>query len=264
MRNKQKIIYYHDELNDEFSTARIVPKKIDDNYCYDDSGRRKRFARFVWYKVIARPLAYVFLKVRFHHRIVNKEVLKNVGSTGYFLYGNHTNPIADALIPSMVSYPTDVYVIVHPNNISMPVLGRITPSLGALPLPDTIVAAKNFTKIIKTKISEQKCIMIYPEAHIWPYYTKIRPFEDTSFRYPVQEQTPVFCLTNTYKKRRFGKVPQIVTYIDGPFYPESGKTAKQQKEQLREQVYNAMTLRSKNNTVELIKYIKTVDEGTND
>lgn len=265
MQNKQKIIYYHDELNDEFSTAKITPKKIDDNYCYDDSGRRKKFARFVWYKVIARPLAYVFLKVRFHHKIVNKEILKSASATGYFLYGNHTNPVADALIPSMAAYPTDVYVIVHPNNVSMPVLGSITPSLGALPLPDTIGAAKNFTKTVKAKIAQQKCVMIYPEAHIWPYYTKIRPFEDTSFRYPVQSQTPVFCLTNTYRKRRFSKVPQIVTYIDGPFYPQEGKTAKQQKALLREQVYNAMTERSTNNTVELIKYVKqTLDGGTDD
>ena len=32
---KQKeIIYYKDELNEEFSTAKIVPRKIDENYKY--------------------------------------------------------------------------------------------------------------------------------------------------------------------------------------------------------------------------------------
>ena len=31
---KQKIIYYNDELNDEFSGAEIKPRKIDENYKY--------------------------------------------------------------------------------------------------------------------------------------------------------------------------------------------------------------------------------------
>ena len=32
--NKQEIIYYSDELNDEFSGAEITPRKIDENYKY--------------------------------------------------------------------------------------------------------------------------------------------------------------------------------------------------------------------------------------
>ena len=31
---EQKIIYYKDELNDEFSGAEITPRKIDENYKY--------------------------------------------------------------------------------------------------------------------------------------------------------------------------------------------------------------------------------------
>lgn len=34
MENK-KIIYYSDELNDEFSSAKIKPIKIDKNYNYE-------------------------------------------------------------------------------------------------------------------------------------------------------------------------------------------------------------------------------------
>ena len=45
------------------------------------------------------------------------------------MYGNHTNAVADALIPTMVSHPADTYVIVHPNNVSMPIFGKVTPYL---------------------------------------------------------------------------------------------------------------------------------------
>lgn len=252
----KKVIYYHDELNEEFSTAKITARKIDAEYSYEYDTPRKRAAHVFWYRCLIRPLARLYMKLVWHHRIVNREVLRSVAGEGFFLYGNHTHPIADAFMPSMVCYPADAYVIVHPANVSMPVLGRITPSLGALPLPDDIGAARHFVKAVRGRIQEGGCVAIYPEAHIWPYYTDIRPFADTSFRYPVQCGAPVFCFTDTYQKRRFGRLPAIVTYVDGPFYADADATAKEQKAQLREQVYRTMKERSRCNNVERIKYIK--------
>ena len=34
MKKEKQVIYYEDELNDEFSKAKIVPRKIDENYKY--------------------------------------------------------------------------------------------------------------------------------------------------------------------------------------------------------------------------------------
>ena len=132
MKTKQ-VIYYHDELTDEFSTAQIKARKIDENYCYDNNTLAGKAAHVFWYRILARPLAWVYLKVAYRHKIVNKQALKKEKGHGFFLYGNHTHPVADAFMPSMVSYPMDTYVIVHPNNVSMPVLGWVTPSLGAIP-----------------------------------------------------------------------------------------------------------------------------------
>lgn len=252
------IIYYTNELEDEFSTAQIIPKKIDENYDYI-GGFARKIGRIFWYQIIAKPLAFLFLKIKFKHKIVNKECLKQVKGLGFFLYGNHTNDIADALIPTMIGHPTGVYVIVHPNNVSMPVLGKITPSLGALPLPDDKKAMKNFGTAIENLIQKNQCITIYPEAHIWPYYTGIRNFKDASFRYPAQCNVPVFCFTNTYQKRRYGKTPQIVTYVDGPFYPDSELPARENRQQLHASVLSSMKEACKNSNVELIKYIKKED-----
>ena len=33
----KQVIYYRDELTDEFSTAQIKARKIDENYCYDNN-----------------------------------------------------------------------------------------------------------------------------------------------------------------------------------------------------------------------------------
>lgn len=251
-----KTIYYNDELNDEFSTAVITPKKIDENYKYIHKSVWKKFTHFFWYRIIATPLAFLYLKIKFGHKIKNKRVIKSVKNTGWFIYGNHTHHMADAFIPTMLSTPKDMYVIVHPNNVSMPYLGRVTPSLGALPLPDDAAAAKNFIKAVEQRIHEKNAVTIYPEAHIWPFYTKIRPFRDTSFRYPISCDVPVFCFTNTYQKRKFRKTPRIVTYVDGPFYPDEKLGGKEKRADLRDRVYQTMTMRTKNNNVELVKYIK--------
>ena len=200
MTEKTRVIYYENELEDEFSDAQITPKKIDKNYCYL-GGVGRKIGRLFFYHILAKPIAFLYMKLKYGHKIVNKKALKKVRNTGFFIYGNHTNPIADALIPTMLGHPVGVYVIVHANNVSMPVLGKITPSLGAIPLPDDSDAAKNFNHAIDTLITQNKCIAIYPEAHIWPYYTGIRNYNDNSFRYSVKCNVPVFSFTNTYQKR---------------------------------------------------------------
>ena len=257
-----RITYYTDELNDEFSTAQITPRKIDASYKYGGKGLLWYIAHIFLYRIVAFPIAFFFLKIKFRHKIVNRSVLKGMWGKPLFLYGNHTNAGADALIPSFVLHPKDAYVIVHANNVSMPFLGPINPFLGAMPLPDDMAATKNFLGTIKLHMEKKQCIVIYPEAHIWPYCTWIRNFPDTSFRYPVQYKTPVFCFTNTYQKRRFSKKPQMVTYVDGPFYAEESLSQKEQRAALRDMVYNTMVERSRMNNCELIKYIKKPAEST--
>ena len=254
--DKRKVIYYTDELNDEFSLAEITPRVIDKNYVYVHTSLFKKFTRFFWYRVVFFPIAILYSKIKFRHKVVNQEVIKPYKKGGYFLYGNHTQDIGDAFMVQRINKRKGKYVIVHPNNVSMPVLGKLTPSLGALPLPDDMVAYKNFIKAVETRIKQNKCVVIYPEAHIWPYYTGIRPFVDTSFQYPIKLSVPTFCFTNTYQKRRFSKKPRIVTYVDGPFFPNDKLSLKEQRAELRNMVYNCMCERATNSEVNWIQYIK--------
>ncbi|MBO5287542.1 MAG: hypothetical protein J6B34_05405 [Clostridia bacterium] len=254
--DKRKVIYYEDELNDEFSLAKITPRKIDENYVYVHSSFFKKLTHFFWYRIVAMPIAFFYTKLKFHHKIVNKEVLKPYKRSGYFIYGNHTQDIGDAFMPNMFNITKDKYMIVHPNNVSMPVVGKISPSLGALPLPDGMGAYRNFMKAIEHHINKKHAIVVYPEAHIWPFYTKIRNFPDTSFQYPIKYDVPAFCFTNTYQKRRLSKKPRIVTYIDGPFFPNKELPLKEQRKDLRDRIYDCMCQRAKKSEVTWIEYIK--------
>lgn len=252
----KKVIYYTDELNDDFSSATITPKEIDENYVYIHKSFFKRLTHFFWYRVVAFPIAFLYTKLKFHHKIINAKILKPYSKNGYFLYGNHTQDIGDAFMPNMINKSKDKYFIVHPDNVSMPILGKINPSLGAIPLPGDMKAYRNFLDAIKTRIDEKSCIVIYPEAHIWPYYTKIRPFVDTSFQYPIKLNAPAFCFTNTYQKRRFSKKPKIVTYIDGPFFPAKELNLREQRQDLRNRIYECMCNRARLSCVSVIDYIR--------
>ena len=254
--DKRKVIYYTDELNDEFSVAQITPKKIDGSYVYVHDGAFKKFTHFFWYRVVATPIAALYAKLVLRQRTVGAAAFRSCKKVGYFVYGNHTQDIGDAFIPNVINFPKTNYVIVHPNNVSIPVIGHVTPSLGALPLPEGMEAFRNFNSAVDRRIREGNAVVIYPEAHIWPYYTGIRPFTDTSFDYPARLGVPVFCFTNTYQKRRFSKKPKIVTYVDGPFFPDPEKSRRENRRELRDVVYGVMCERAKNSNHVQIRYIK--------
>lgn len=254
--DKRKVIYYEDELNDEFSTAVIEPKRIDGDYVYDRRGLFNRAAHFFWYRIIADPLAYLYVKLSLRQSSVGKEKLKPFRKKGIYLYGNHTQAVGDPLTPNVFCFPKRVSFIVHANNVSMPVLGRINPYLGAIPLPDNLEAAKNFRACVNGRIERGDALVIYPEAHIWPYYTKIRNFPDDSFGYPAKSDTPVFCFVNTYHSRGEGKKPKMITYIDGPFYPDMSLPLKNRRKKLRDEVYETMCRRAEESDIEMIRYIR--------
>ena len=62
---------------------------------------------------------------------------------------------------------------------------------------------------------------------------------------------------NTYQSygRKNDKI-KIISYIDGPFYPDKNLKIKEATEKLRNEVYEQMKERSKNSNIEYIKYEK--------
>lgn len=126
--------------------------------------------------------------------------------------------------------------------------------LGALPIPDSIKDMKKFIEGVETRINQKKCVVIYPESHVWPYYTKIRPFNDGAFKFQVNQNVPAFCITTTYYKRKFGKKPGIKAYVDGPFMADETLNKKQNIEKLSKEIHECMNRRSKKSNYEYIKY----------
>jgi 1-acyl-sn-glycerol-3-phosphate acyltransferase len=251
--DNRKVIYYKDELNDEFSTAQITPRVIDEKYKYK-RGIFWNACSYIVQNVLSMPVKIGYSKLKFRIKYIGKEKVKPYKNTGYFIYVNHTQPFGDTHIPSLAIYPKRNFFIVNPENVSIKPWGWLIELLGAIPIPGNKKAMKNFMDVIKDRIQNNSAITIYPEAHIWPYYTKIRPFKAVSFTYPAQMDKPVFCMTNTYQRVGNKEKAKIVTYIDGPFFANKEFTSKEQKLDLRNRVYETMCERSKNSNIEIIEY----------
>lgn len=250
---KKTQTYYYKSYNDDFVQSKNQNYKLKENY--------KWIKNNIFYKIISRAIYFIaqivgffYCKFGLHVQIKNRNILRRYKKQGYFIYGNHTQPVGDVFIPAYVTSSKRIYAVVSTSNLGIPIIGKLLPMLGALPIPETLKDIKKLKEAIQIRIKQRKCVVIYPEAHVWPYYTKIRPFPETAFKFPVECNAPVFSMTTTYQKRKFGKKPKIIVYIDGPFINDYKLTKKENVEQIHQQIYQTMKNRSSNSTYEYIKY----------
>ena len=250
---KQKIFYYEDELNDDFAdtikTLHPLPKK----YCYVKRNPFSKLFSFVIYRMIARPAVWAYMKIKFHHKFVGKKALCKLKS-GCFLYKNHVAVAGDAFIPNTMSVKKRNYIVTGKETNSLTAILPLLRALGNIPLGQSTAQNLAMLRCMRKRIAEGASITIYPEAHIWPYYTGIRPFPDDSFSYPIKYGAPVFCFTNTYQKRKHARAPRLVTYVDGPFYPNDALPLREKRQDLRDRVHACMTERSRLSDCVVIEY----------
>ncbi len=247
-------IKYYKSFTDDFVESSNQEQKIPGNYKAYHTNVLYRAVSAVLY-VIAIIFGWVYQKAVLHVKLVNKEVLRKEKNRGYFLYGNHTQPIGDVFGPAVYMTPKRMYAIASPANLGIPVIGKLLPMLGAIVTPSDMKGMKEMMNAIGTHVEKKRCIVVYPEAHVWPWCDFVRPFPSTSFRFPVELDAPSFAMTTTYQKREGGKKPEVTVYIDGPFYPDKTLSAKKAQKKLCEEIHEAMELRSRNSNAEYVRYL---------
>ncbi|MBQ7346891.1 MAG: hypothetical protein IJW55_02960 [Clostridia bacterium] len=257
-----KTVYYSDELNDEFSGISKKTLTVDEHFPYLHQNPFWNLAAFFVYRVIMTPFAFLYGKLKFGLRIEGRRKLKEIRGQGIFLFGNHTLMAGDAFIPNLVTFPRRTYVVVHADNLSTKGTKNWVQMSGGLPLPTAFSGMRKFLEAMETRILQGHCIVIYPEAHIWPYYRGIRPFGSASFRYPVRFDAPVYATTTTFQKKRFGKTPRVTVYVDGPFYPDRSIAPREREKQLRDAVYETMCRRAENSTYSPVDYVRREENNT--
>lgn len=191
-------------------------------------------------------------------KIHGREKIKAARGTGYMIYANHTNPFHDVFGPGVVA-DRRIFTVISPVNLKLPKIGWILPYIGGLPLGKTAEEKQGFNEAVDKRLAQKHVVVVYPEAHVWPYHTGIRkyPAGGRSFKYAVRNRLPVYTMTTTYHRRK-GKreLPRMEVYVDGPFYADAALGDEENCEKLAAQAHAAMTEAAKNNTYEYFEYKK--------
>ena len=191
-------------------------------------------------------------------KFYGREKLKKARGKGYVIYANHTNPFHDVFGPALAA-DRRIFTIISPVNLKIPGIGKVLPYIGGLPLGKTKEEKQAFNDAVDERLKQKKVLVIYPEAHVWPYATKIRKFPagDKSFKYAVRNNLPIFTMTTTYHKRKDkkrGDLPRMDVYVDGPFWPDAKLSEEENRAKLAKEAYDSMVKYSKRSSYEYFQY----------
>lgn len=184
----------------------------------------------------AKTFGYGFNKLVLKQKFANLDVLKPYRGQEYFIYTNHTQPVGDVFLPMLAGGVRKYYVVCARSNLGMPIIGPLLPYGGAMPIPSDIHKLPQLIKAVSYHINRGDFVTDYPEAHVWSYYTGIRPFSEATFHFPITTNASSFVMTNTYQKSKWDKRPQMITYFDGPFYPDQLLSRKERQRKLMQTV----------------------------
>ena len=262
---EERVFYYTSEEDDPIKTKEQEKKEkvlLPEGYEFIPKNpfvRMYSAILFRGFKVFARYYAKFYL----HMDIKGREKFKKVRGKGYVIYANHTNPFHDAFSPALVA-DRRIFTIISPVNLKLPGIGKYLPMIGGIPLGTNLEEKKAMNEAVDKRLKQKKCLVIYPEAHVWPYYTKIRKFPagDKSFKYAVRNDLPIFTMTTTYHKSKVKgqERPDMTVYVDGPFYPDPKLSEDENRAKLAKEAYDSMVKWSKKSNYEYFDYKKKVEK----
>ena len=251
---KSKVIYWKDELNDDFEERGLKRPPVPKNYRYK---RMPLFSWFVYY-LFAKPVMGTLCLLS-GIRVKGKENLKEIKKKGYFIYSNHVATSDVFKFQSHAIHHKRINIVGYSDALTLKGIRGLEKGLGYLPIPNDIDNLLKFKDAIARLIKKKEVILIYPEAHIWPYYTHIRNFKDVSFIYPAELNAPVVPAVTIWRGKP-GKKPKQTIIFGKPIYPNPELTPLENKKYLHEQCLLEMKeISDKYPQVKYVKYIKKED-----
>lgn len=230
---KKKTFYYHEDQKDDFGGIGVNHKPLPDNYKYIHKNIFFRFFSFILYYFLAFPILYIVSKFYIGIKVYGKKNIKQLKrKQGFFFSCNHCH-YYDAFISHVfIGVPRRTYIVSNADPVRIPFIRFLVEMLGVLPLPNSKLNYRNYYKAMEVYVKKGSVISIYPEATIWPYYNKMRPFSKASFKYPAMLNQPIVIGAETFRKPKFfkGIKPRMNLTISKVIYPDSKKTVAENTE----------------------------------
>lgn len=242
-------VRYYRSFDDDFSENRGQDFRLPRGYKFSGHSVFWKLGSLLLYP-ITLLIALIYEKCFLHARVR----FSARPPRSCFLYGNHTQTLGDVLMPFLICFPHRPKIICAPANLGIPVIGKLLPLGGALPIPDNLSDLKRFEEAV-LEASKKHPIVIYPEGHLWPYYTGIRPLKPAAFHY--QNTGEAFVATTTYQRSRFRRGPKITLVVDGPIGVQADLSRKERQRELQKDVLKVMERRAKESDYDYIIYKKS-------
>lgn len=263
---EERVFYYASEEDDPIKTDE-QEKKVEVGLTEGYEFIPKHWWTRVWSAILYRVFwifGQWYERWYWQVKVHGRKKLKKARGTGYIIYANHTNPFHDVFGPA-VAANRRIFTIISPVNLKVSGIGPMLPLIGGLPLGKTKEEKAAFNEAVDKRLAQKKCLVIYPEAHVWPYHTGIRKFPagDRSFKYATRNNVPIFTMTTTYHKRtkrKKGDLPRMEVYLDGPWWPDEKKSDDENRADLAREAYDSMVKYSKKNTYEYFEYKKKAEK----
>ena len=257
---EERVFYYASEEDDPIKTdeqEKKVEVRLPEGYEFIPKNSFVKLYSAMLFRIF-KLFGQYYERGYWQAKFYGREKLKKARGKGYVIYANHTNPFHDVFGPALAA-DRRIFTIISPVNLKIPGIGKVLPYIGGLPLGKTTEEKKAFNEAADERLKQKKVLVIYPEAHVWPYATKVRKFPagDRSFKYAVRNNLPIFTMTTTYHKRKDkkrGDLPRMDVYIDGPFWPDVALSEDENRAKLAKEAYDSMVKYSKKSSYEYFQY----------
>lgn len=224
-----KEIFYENEFHDDFAETKINTKNLPPDFKYVHRNIFWRFFSWILYYLVAVPVIFLITKIWYGVRVKNKKAIKKLKGTGFFLYANHT-AMMDGTIHSVLIAKHRPYIIANPDAVSLKGLSNFVVMVGCLPLGNSPENQDALDAALHHRVIEQKrAVIVFPEAHIWKYYNKIRTLRPATFRFAAKLNAPVLPVTTTWRKPHWPfKKPRMTLNVGEPIFydPEQSLSSK--------------------------------------
>lgn len=210
---------------------------IDENYEYVPKNIIFQFFSDILYYLIAFPILYVITKLVYDLKIEGRENLDNL-ETGAISISNHVL-ILDCAMVGLALRDKRVYYTTQEDSFRIPFVRKLIRLLRAIPIPTETKNKPHFIDALHDLLSNGNVVQFYPEAALWPYYTKIRNFKTGAFRLAIKNDVPIIPMVFTFRepagfRKLFKRKKDVTLKILKPIKYEKSVTDENYRQSIQE------------------------------
>ena len=189
--------------------------------------------------IVITPILWILNRVLFGFDVEGVDNLRKV-SGGKVTISNHVHPM-DCTMNGLINFPERTYFPTLATNFKIPFIRHLIRVLYAIPITKKTAQIEKFFEQIKKALAEGKTIHMYPEAALWPYYEKIRPFKKGAFKMAAEAGCPIVPILYTFEEpdgifALYKKKKCIHAKVLEPVYPNLNLSKNEIAEDLQRRV----------------------------